>query len=249
MYHLGQPYDDKFSSMQDRPNPDSSPQGQPAPDNCLIEVDQEDWDKFNAMLDAPPKVLPEVQKLFSKPSVLESPVAVSGMTVEEVAKEISRLSYYPTGDAFRRKAGEIIQRERQQAVEDFAQKILHGDDGHKAWLLAAAKAYATGQPLPEIVNSDKLDKIITLELERDRLREALELFNPLKCAMPEQWARARRKALSQPPNTSGVMELLGAIASARASHNKNDLDGWEIGLVWRLFDALSPDLKQMIGGE
>ncbi len=35
-----------------------------------------------------------------------------------------------------------------EAVRGFAKAVLHGDDVHREWLLEAAEAYATGQPLP-----------------------------------------------------------------------------------------------------
>jgi uncharacterized protein (DUF1778 family) len=35
----------------------------------LFPLDDEAWEKFNAMLDAPPKVIPELVELFARPDV------------------------------------------------------------------------------------------------------------------------------------------------------------------------------------
>lgn len=38
--------------------------------------------------------------------------------------------------------------DREVAVQDFANKILHGDEKHRAWLIEAAQCFAAGKPLP-----------------------------------------------------------------------------------------------------
>ena len=40
--------------------------------------------------------------------------------------------------------------EKKDAVIEFANAILHGDEKHKAWLLAAAKAFTEGKRIPDI---------------------------------------------------------------------------------------------------
>jgi hypothetical protein len=39
-------------------------------------------------------------------------------------------------------------RDAEQLITQFANRILHGDDEHKAWLLEAASAFVHGRPLP-----------------------------------------------------------------------------------------------------
>ena len=39
--------------------------------------------------------------------------------------------------------------DEKSRVEDFAEAILHGDESHRAWLLAAAEAFNTGKPIPK----------------------------------------------------------------------------------------------------
>lgn len=38
-------------------------------DRRLFPLDDEAWEKFNAMLDAPPKIIPELVELFARPDV------------------------------------------------------------------------------------------------------------------------------------------------------------------------------------
>ena len=38
-------------------------------DRRLFPLDDEAWERFNAMLDAPPKIIPELVELFSRPDV------------------------------------------------------------------------------------------------------------------------------------------------------------------------------------
>lgn len=155
--------------------------------------------------------------------------------------------------------GVLVNQQRQQAIEAFAQKILHGDDGHKAWLLWAAKAYATGQPLPEIVNSDKLERIITLELERGRLREALTKikFSPEAESTIDAIAEIALLTSSiqtrQTPDTSGVVEVLRAAVGMAANKNRTCwCDPANPTCAYcrtcTLASALSPEFKQMIAG-
>jgi hypothetical protein len=37
----------------------------------------------------------------------------------------------------------------REAVLEFAWKVQHGDEKHREWLLAAARAWVDGRPLPE----------------------------------------------------------------------------------------------------
>lgn len=39
--------------------------------------------------------------------------------------------------------------EAKEAVLRFARAVLHGTEEHRAWLLAAAQAFAEGRPLPK----------------------------------------------------------------------------------------------------
>ncbi len=62
--------------------------------------------------------------------------------------------------------------EREKSVADFASKILHGDEVHKAWLIEAADAYINGLDLPSPRSSPIIDEAVNeawseLEAELD----------------------------------------------------------------------------------
>jgi hypothetical protein len=62
--------------------------------------------------------------------------------------------------------------EREKSVRDFAAKILHGDDVHKAWLTEAADAYVNGFTMPAPRSSPITDEAVNeawseLEAELD----------------------------------------------------------------------------------
>lgn len=72
-------------------------------------------------------------------------------------------------DVAEREGGEV----RRNAVLDFAEQVLHGDQEHRNWLGAAAVAFVHGQPLPEPNGKGRAE---AAEAQRDlALRELAEL--------------------------------------------------------------------------
>lgn len=63
-----------------------------------------------------------------------------------------------------------------KSVREFAKAILHGGAVHQAWLLEAAEAFISGQPLPP----PRQDNFTDITAERDRLREALRQITQFK---------------------------------------------------------------------
>lgn len=180
---------------------------------------------------------------------------ISGMTVEDFIKDyfVRRVLdntgvYKPIYGYIQRDwIEQLINQQRQQAVEE-----------HR-------RANPLDDRLNEALASTAVKRITTLELERDRLREALigiqaydsiahqmEAFEGVKERYMKTPHEIAIEALSyqSPPNTSGVLEVLRALSNAIKAKNENDLDNvWDLGLVERRFEALSPELKQMVGGE
>jgi len=59
--------------------------------------------------------------------------------------------------------------DEKSRVEDFAEAILHGDEQHRAWLLEAAEAFNTGEPLPE-------PKTTATQVRINELKDTLEEY-------------------------------------------------------------------------
>lgn len=68
-----------------------------------------------------------------------------------------------------------VDAERQQAVTDFAQNILHGDKEHRQWLLDAATAFNAGKNMPGPVGSGTREMFIRQGAEEMRERCCNEL--------------------------------------------------------------------------
>jgi hypothetical protein len=58
-------------------------------------------------------------------------------------------------------------------VVSFAEKILHGDVEHRAWIMEAAKAFVHGEPIPEIREGK-----LTEEQVQDRFKQMWREGNP-----------------------------------------------------------------------
>lgn len=79
-------------------------------------------------------------------------------------------------------AGDLIER----AVLKFAEAALHGDDEHRAWLMAAAEAFVKGQPLPPPAGRGRTEAALAARLAA--LQQEVYELDHRKCEFEYWWS-------------------------------------------------------------
>ena len=77
-------------------------------------------------------------------------------------------------------------------VVTFAEKILHGDQEHREWLLESAVAFARGEPIPEI-RGGKLSEEQVQEQFKQLWREGNPFFEAARTATDERLSELKHR--------------------------------------------------------